>query len=246
MDQFWDFFSFPLNFILAMLWMVGFGLLWKHKTESYIIRFLLSPAATIISLSLLLCFGLMIGFGVNCNLVHSLPFVLSLLFVQTVVYVVTLRGWKTPSGRIRWRFLLIHAGFLIALGSAFWGAPDAYELRVQLQKGQTSQVAYEMNGSTRGLGYEIELKDCNTEYSMSGMPTYHVAVISLDGEEDVSITVNHPYRVRYGEDIYLTSLSEDGRCVLQIVHEPWKYFAIAGIIMLIVGALMLFFKGPGR
>ena len=246
MDQFWDFFSFPLNFILAMLWMVGFGLLWKHKTESYIIRFLLSPDATIVSLLLLLCFGLLMGFGLNRSLVHSVPFVVSLLFIQTVVYVVVLRGWKVPSGYVRWRFLLIHAGLLIAVGAAFWGAPDAYEVRVQLQKGQTSQIAYTMNGKITGLGYELELKDYSTEYSDSGKPIYYEAVISLDDEEEAVITVNHPYNVRYGEDIYLTSVSEEGGCVLQIVHEPWRYFALAGIIMLLAGAFMLFIGGPKR
>jgi hypothetical protein len=65
-----------------------------------------------------------------------------------------------------------------------------------------------------------------------------------DGKQ-VSISVNHPYSVNMGEAIYLASLSE-GSCVLQIVREPWRYFALAGIILMLAGAFMLFIKGPRR
>ena len=51
--------------------------------------------------------------------------------------------------------------------------------------------------------------------------------------------------VRFGEDIYLTSVSDEG-CVFQIVREPWRYFALVGILMLIAGAFMLFVGGPRR
>ena len=57
--------------------------------------------------------------------------------------------------------------------------------------------------------------------------------------------VNRPYGVRFGQDIYLASVSEDS-CVLQIVREPWRYFALAGIIMLLAGAFLLFINGPRR
>ena len=53
------------------------------------------------------------------------------------------------------------------------------------------------------------------------------------------------YSMRLGEEVYLTSVSDSG-CVLQIVREPWRYFALAGILMLLAGAFMLFIKGPQR
>ena len=69
--------------------------------------------------------------------------------------------------------------------------------------------------------------------------------MAVDGAVPVRITVNHPYSVRLGEDIYLASASEGG-CVFQIVREPWRYFALAGILMLLAGAFLLFIKGPRR
>lgn len=245
MQDCWSFFSFPLNLFLAILWIVGWVWLWKNKSSSAAVRFLLSPTATISSFILLLAAGLWIGFSSNTSIVHSVPFVLALLYIQTVVYLITLRGWRKPCGPIRWRFLLIHAGVLLAIGAAFWGAPDSSELRVQLAKGETTQIAYEMDASIVGLGYELELNDYKTEYSKSGQPQHYEAIVSIDGGESVAITVNHPYNVRFGEDIYLTSVSDKG-CVLQIIHEPWRYFALAGIIMLLAGAFMLFIGGPKR
>ena len=49
----------------------------------------------------------------------------------------------------------------------------------------------------------------------------------------------------YGEDIYLVGVSE-GSCVLQIVREPWRYFALAGVIMMLAGAFLLFVNGPNK
>ena len=245
MDHFWTFFSFPLNILLAILWFMAWWMIWRNKSECAAVRFLLSPYATISSLILLLVAGLLIGFLNDVRIVKSLPFALVILYILTVVYLITLRGWKRPGCKIRWRFLLIHAGFLLAVGAGFFGAPDSHELRIQLQKGQSSHLAYEMNGSQRGLGYELKLIDCKTEYSMSGKPSHYEAEIAVDEDDDIIITVNHPYNVGFGEDIYLASIS-DGGCVLQIIYEPWRYFALAGIIMLIAGAFMLFIGGPRR
>jgi hypothetical protein len=69
--------------------------------------------------------------------------------------------------------------------------------------------------------------------------------VSIDGGEPVLLQVNDPYSVKIGEDVYLASVSAR-HCVLQIVREPWRYFALAGILMLLGGAFMLFINGPRR
>ena len=245
MEQFWTFFSFPLNLLVAVLWAVSWGWLWKSHRDTFVIRFMLSPIATISSIAMLIAACLWIGFTNDRDFVQTFLFVLVLLYVQTVVFLITLRGWKTASGKIRWRFLLIHAGLLLALGAGYWGSPDSNELRVKLNRGQITRQAYSLDGRNSTLDYEIELKDFFTEFSSSGMPSHYEAVIAVDGGADVKLTVNHPYNVQFGEDIYLASLS-DGACVLQIVREPWRCFALAGIVMLILGAFMLFIKGPSR
>ena len=141
--------------------------------------------------------------------------------------------------------MLLHAGLLLAVGSGFWGAPDSVELRLALGRGEEAETAYEMNGNLTGLGHSIRLTDYKVEYSDEGMPSYYEAAVSVDGEEPAVLSVNHPLSVGLSEDIYLASVSEEF-CILQIVREPWRYFALTGILMLIAGAFMLFIKGPGQ
>ena len=245
MQEFWTFFAFPLNLLLALLWVCGWGWLRNNHPNCIIIKFLLSPTATISSISLLVLACLWIGFSGKRDFVQSVPFVLILLYIQTVVYLITLRGWKRIDGKVRSRFVLIHLGLLLALGAGFWGSPDSTEMRVALNKGDTVQKAYRMDGSLSALGYEINLIDYQMDTSADGKPLHYEAILSINNEEPVKITVNHPLAVRFGEDIYLASVSQGG-CVFQVVREPWRYFALVGILMLLAGAFLLFIKGPRK
>ena len=241
----WTFFAFPLNLLLALIWTGGCLILWKYRRDSRLMRFLLSPAATISSIVLLVAACLWIGFSGDRGGVQSIVFLCVLLYVQSVLLLVTLRGWRRPDGVVRWRFLLIHAGLLLALGAGFWGAPDSSEIRVAIGKGETVREGYYIDGRRGILAYELTLKDFDAKYSLEHKPVHYEAIVSVDGADPVQITVNHPLNVRLGESICLTSVSDVG-CVLQIVREPWRYFTLAGILMLIAGASMLFIKGPKR
>lgn len=245
MEQFWSFFAFPLNLLLAAIWYGVWWMLWRNHRDKAVVRFMLSPAATVSAICILSGVALWIGFTGDRTFSQSALFVCALLYVLTVLFLVTLRGWRRPDGCIRWRFLLIHCGFMLALGAGFWGSPDSSEMRVKLGKGETAREAYRLDGGTGILSYELELKDFTLKYGMDGKPAHYESVICVDGEAPVCILVNHPYNVKFGEDIYLASVSESG-CIFQIVREPWRYFAIVGILMLIAGAFMLFLKGPRR
>ena len=140
---------------------------------------------------------------------------------------------------------MIHVGLLIAIGAGVWGAPDSYELRVGLTKGDTTHEAYRLDGGRTALSYELQLVDFSSRYASDGMPEHYEATVAVNEGEPVRILVNHPYSVSLGEDIYLANVTESG-CVLQIVHEPWRYFVLLGIVMLIAGAFMLFIGGPKR
>lgn len=241
----WTFFAFPLNLLLALIWAAGCFMLWKYRRHGRLMRFLLSPAATLTSFVLLVATCFWIGLSGDRDFVTSLVFVCLLLYVQTVLLLVTFRGWRRGDGVIRWRFLLIHAGLLLALGSGFWGSPDSSEIRVAIGKGESVREGYYIDGRRGILAYELTLKDFDAKYSLEHKPVHYEAIVAVDGAEPVKITVNHPCNVRLGESICLTSVSNSG-CVLQIVREPWRYFTLAGILMLIAGAFMLFIRAQKK
>lgn len=237
-----SFFAFPLNIILLVGWILGCSLLCKHCRKSLIVRFFLSATGTIFSVSAFLVACLVIGFTGNRGLASSWVVVCIMLLLQTVLLFVIMRGWREQTatgarlGAIRWRFLLLHLGLLVALGSAFWGAPDVQTMRMKALADMPVREAYHMDGKQEWLSYDIILKDFDQ--------TSYEAFVEVDGKT-AKIRVNHPYSRTLCEDIYLMGYDESG-CVLEIVREPCKYGVIAGIAMLLAGALLLFIKGPQR
>ena len=269
MREFWTFFAFPLNLLLLILWIGGLWIMWSaysklnratgenHRSIVYaFVSFMLSPAATISSLVLLIGSCLWLGISGNREFVQSIFFVLVLIYTESVVLLVLLRGWRRRTGRVRWRFLLIHLGLLIAVGAGLLASADSWEARVKLHKGQITREVYLENGGRRILSYELQLIDFHTEIAQDGLPSHYEARIGIgqstddaityhDLRSEYLITVNHPLSPRFGENIYLSSVSSD-YCVLQIVRDPWRYMTLAGIIMLLAGAFMLFVGGPRK
>ena len=245
MNEIWTFFAFPLNLLVSALLMLC--LVWLRKTYSHsaAMRFLHSPAATISAICLLILSCLWVGFSGDRSFVESIIFVTVLLYVQTVLFLITLRGCRRPDGVIRWRFTFLHLGLLLAVGAGFWGAPDSKEYRMRIYVDETSREAVTLEARRVVLPYEIKLLDVDTEYSQDGIPSHYEALISVNGQNEVKLMVNHPYNVKLGEDLYLASVSDDS-CVLQVVREPWRYFALVGIVLMLAGAFLLFINGPRK
>jgi hypothetical protein len=236
-----DIFTFPLNIICMALWLVACYLLYKHRETSALAQSLLSTRATWLSLAAMVATGLYLGLQSQPNST-AWPIVLGILFTLTHLLLITMRGWRTAKG-IRWRFTLLHAGLIIALGAGFWGSPDRVQLRTMLQDKPVNH-AYHLDSTLTNLDYTMQLEECNTEYNTSGMPTYFEAKVSIDNKI-VTLKVNHPYNRTFGEKIYLVSINQEhGYCIVEIVREPWQWASLAGIILILAGAVMLFIRGP--
>ena len=241
-----SFFAFPLNLIIALIWFIAVFLSFRHASDSRAVRFMLSPAATLISIGLFSISCLVIGLTGNREWIRSVPFIIIYIFLMTVLLYVVIRGWKNAEG-VRWRFLLNHAGLLLALSSAFFGAPDSEELRLRAYRDVPVREAFRMDGTRAWLTYDVELKDFRMEVFDDGTPSSYEADVIVDCKE-VTLEVNHPYSIGLAEDIYLSGYDPAAGeyCVLQIVKEPWKYPALAGILMMLSGAFLLFIQGPRK
>lgn len=248
-----DYMSFPLNAILLIIWLTANITIWNNGRRSGFVRFMLSPGATFSAIGFLLIVCIVIGVTGDRSITGTWFFIALVLYFQTVLFYVIFRGWRAPTatgarlGSIRWRFLFLHVGLLLTVASAFWGAPDSKELRLQAFVDTTVHEAYHSDGRTEWLDYGITLKKLESEYDVQGMPTDYEAVVDVEGDEAI-LRVNHPYSIRFGEQLYLSGFDNAAGdyCILQIVREPWKYGVLAGIIMMLTGALMLFATGPDR
>ena len=71
--------------------------------------------------------------------------------------------------------------------------------------------------------------------------------VIVDGHR-VNLEVNHPYSVSLAETVYLTGIDKKygDSCVLQIVYEPCRYVTLSGIVMMLIGAMLLFINGPRK
>ena len=231
-----DIFAFPLNVILLLIWTGAVITSWRNARQSAFVRFMLRPAATITAIAITLIFSLIIGITGYTSLVTSCAFIFVLLYFQTVLAYVILRGWRR-NGNVRWRFVFLHFGLLLAVASSFWSAPDNMTYRTKAVKDTPVSEVYTADGKREWLEYEIELKGLDSER----------ADVIVDGHR-VNLEVNHPYSVSLAETVYLTGIDKKygDSCVLQIVYEPCRYVTLAGIVMMLIGAMLLFINGPRK
>ena len=237
-------FAFPLNTLAMLLWVVAMLHIYRNRTTSAIAKFMLSREATWLSLLIMAATGVVLGLQRN-PMSDAWAVVIGLLFVQSHLMFVVLRGWRV-NNRIRWRFAILHIGLLLALGAGFWGAPDREQLRIAVEI-HPSREAYTIEGVERRLPYDIALEEFKTEMSENNTPTNYTARIVVEGES-VVLRVNHPYNRTWSEKIYLINggVAHNGSdyAIVEIVREPWQWLSAVGIVMLIVGGVLLFLRGP--
>ena len=241
-----DIFAFPLNIVVIALWLAIVGVTYKNRNGLKVAQSLLSMRATWLSLGSMVATGIYLGLE-RVPSSTSWLVVVAILFTLTHLLLITMRGWRTPKG-IRWRFTLLHVGLIIALGAGFWGAPDREQLRMALKENRPVEKAYHTDGTATRIDHKITLCDLEATYTESGAPTYFAATIEVEGACH-TISVNHPYNKTLSEKIYLVSIGNDPMdgtpyCVVEIVHEPWQWLSLTGIVMLLAGAVMLFIRGP--
>lgn len=258
------FFAYPVNLLVAALWLFALWMWYKDYREGRAIRFLLSPSMTVFTLVSFIAGCMVIGLfpqlsaeeaaaktglwgSLGCyDFMTSWIFVSILFLLLTHLALVTYRG-AFRARKFRWRFVANHAGLWLALFSGFFGSADCQNLRIPVLKGEASSRAYSMDGKVVYLNYELELLSFDADYYENGMPRHYEAEVRA-GKDTARLEVNHPYSYRWGEDIYLTGYErksgQTAYCVLQIVRQPWKYVQLAGILLTLIGGVLLFVEGP--
>lgn len=161
----------------------------------------------------------------------SWPFVTLLSALEMHLVLVIIHRLRSFHFRRDLAFILVHAGLWLALFSGMAGAADTRKTDIFV----TVQPA---GRSPRLLSFDIDRNPAD------GSPIQYSATVVMDGDT-IGVAVNSPYSASIADDIYLVDFDTDMAtgevtyCVLQNVHQPWKYPLLAGIVMLLTGTLAL-------
>lgn len=161
----------------------------------------------------------------------SWPFVTLLSALEMHLALVIIHRLRSFHFRRDLAFILVHAGLWFALFSGMAGAADTRKTDIFV----TVQPA---GRSPRLLSFDIDRNPAD------GSPIQYSATVVMDGDT-IGVAVNSPYSASIADDIYLVDFETDMAtgevtyCVLQNVHQPWKYPLLAGIVMLLTGTLAL-------
>ena len=169
-----------------------------------------------------------------------------LLLTLAVLFLAMLRY----RGAMRLRFLLNHAGLFIFIAALAFGAPDMQRLRAAVDTGGSTDVAYDDRGHPHSLGYTLAVESFEADFYDNGQPSGFRAVVTADGKSR-TLRVNHPWRKSWRQDIYLagydTAAGSDLQyCILEFVVQPWKYAALAGLLLFLAGAVAMIRGGRQR
>ena len=161
----------------------------------------------------------------------SWPFVTLLSALEMHLALVIIHRLRSFHFRRDLAFILVHAGLWLALFSGMAGTADTRKTDIFV----TVQPA---GRSPRLLSFDIDRNPAD------GSPIQYSATVVMDGDT-IGVAVNSPYSASIADDIYLVDFDTDMAtgevtyCVLQNVHQPWKYPLLAGIVMLLTGTLAL-------
>lgn len=234
-----SFFAFPVN-VVSLLALAGLTYVAVREWGSAkaVRAFASSAASVVLIVAFLLC-SLVIAFFPELGFQHSWIFngVLMSLLSNLLAVLMNYRG------RFRLRFYLTHTGIFVFVAALTFGAPDMEKSRAVLHEGETVEYAYDGGGRLVPIGGALRLDEFEVEYYDNGVPRIFRAEVSSRGERH-EITVNHPWRRSWKENVYLVShgTEADTRqpyCVLEFVVQPWKYLALSGLVLTAAGAFLL-------
>ncbi len=157
-------------------------------------------------------------------------------------------------------FYLLHGGVVLLLVGFLLSHFLAASYNVALPVGGASYTEVQGEDGVVPLGFSLSVTNAVTEYyeDENGNPTenprHYEATLSVDdgsGARELSLTVNHPLRVRGNKNykIYLMSFGSDpatGRnaAYLLLKSDPAEFPILAGIVVLLAGTVLCCLIAP--
>ena len=260
----WEWLAFPVNLtvLLVFLGLLVAAYLLRRKFSFF--SWMMTLDAAVPAVIYALALTLLMGFTAQREDGSGIPWITQMLdfwpFVLSYAWMMAILGLTTLNHLLNFRvreipFLLNHLGLFLALGCSALGAPDTQSLHMTTREGETTSQATDEAGVVHELDLSVELHDfIMEEYPLQPgakmrMPkrfASDVTVRTKKGEViPAVIEVNKPLQAggwkMYQYDYDEEKGTESEISVLELVREPWQPFVRTGILMMLAGALCLFF-----
>lgn len=260
----WEWLAFPVNLtvLLVFLGLLVAAYLLRRKFSFF--NWMMTLDAAVPAVIYALALTLLMGFTAQREDGGGLPWISQMLdfwpFVLSYAWLMAILGLTTVKHLLHFNvreipFLLNHLGLFLALVCGALGAPDTQSLHMTTREGETTSQATDEAGVVHELDLSVELHDfIMEEYPLQPgakmrMPkrfASDVTVRTKKGEViPAVIEVNKPLQAggwkMYQYDYDEEKGTESEISVLELVREPWQPFVRTGILMMLAGALCLFF-----
>ena len=257
----WDAFSWPVNVIVLVGFVVMIILMHLLRKHVYAFSFLTTYGAAIPAIAIALVLTLVMGLTrqtVNGKWVNNMltfwPFVLIYVYLAAILGLAVLKRLT----HFKWKrdipFLLNHLGLFLALTCATMGNADMQRLKMITTVGQPEWRVMDDKQQLKELDIAIELQRFIMEEYEDGTPkrfASEVNILTKSGKNvHTTIDVNKPAEVdgwkiyQYGYDTAAGVNSQIS--IFELVRDPWLPLVYAGIAMMLAGALCLFILSQRR
>ena len=99
------------------------------------------------------------------------------------------------------------------------------------------------------VDFALALSNFNVTYYDTGKPKSFEAIIEVEENnvtKTISLYVNHPCKMGFGQDLYLISYDHQHPkpefCVVELVYEPFQGVFLVGIVLVLTGVFLTIFN----
>jgi hypothetical protein len=251
----WDAFSWPVNGIVLVGFLVMIAIMHLLRRQVYAFSFLSTYAAAIPAIAFAVILTLVMGLTrqtVNGTWINDMlsfwPFVLIYVYIAVIIGLAVLKRL----GHFQWKrdipFLLNHLGLFLALTCATLGNADMQRLKMITAVGEPEWRVMDENQQVKELDLAIELQQFIMEQYDDGSPkrfASEVNIMTKSGKNiHTVIDVNKPVEVegwkiyQYGYDTAAGPQSQIS--IFELVRDPWLPLVYIGIGLMLAGALCMF------
>jgi len=143
------------------------------------------------------------------------------------------------------RLVLPHLGIALIVLAMILGYFYNWRGKAVLLLTDKTNVFITKNKEIKIVPYALTLSNFIVEYYNSGEPKDFEAIILVEENnvsKTISLSVNHPYKMGFGQDLYLTSYDKNTEapeyCVVELVYDPFQGLFLTGIIFVMVGLVL--------